>query len=262
MSLEPESRQEVGVTRDPYLQAPVAGVPTATRDAGMAELHILVAANRPAVRAFFADMCRVDSSVLVTGMPLDSRAVVGAADALSTATVGVVDASVDPTEALEVFNEMRAQRPNLPIGVLFCCPHAAKAHRLRAFVAAGAGGFLDLRLSAEATLGALQGLARGRGVFHLQLAEGSSTALSEALGSAARPDLSDHDIGLLNLVKLGLTDGEIGRQMYLSPHTVKHRIERLRRRARARNRVQLAAWAAHQDTLRDEGDDSGARTSA
>jgi DNA-binding NarL/FixJ family response regulator len=98
-------------------------------------------------------------------------------------------------------------------------------------------------------------------VFQLQLAEGSSTALSEALGDVARTQLSDPDKGLLKLVMLGLTDSEIGRQLYLSPHTVKHRIERLRHRAQARNRIQLAAWAAHQDTRRSEDDDP-ARTSA
>jgi DNA-binding NarL/FixJ family response regulator len=226
----------------------------------LTELHILVVANRPPVRAFFNEMCFQGSGARVTSLPLNSRVVAGAPDALSSATVGVVDASVDATEALEVFNEMRAQQPTLPIGVLFCCPHAAKAHRLRAFVAAGAGGFFDLRLSAEATLGALEGLARGRGVFHLQLAEGSSTALSDALGHAARTQLSDHDRSLLDLVMLGLTDCEIGRRLYLSPHTVKHQIERLRRRAQARNRVQLAAWAAHQHAF-DEDDDP-ARTNA
>lgn len=220
----------------------------------MSELHILVVASRPPVCAFFNDMCLQDAGVRVTSLPLSVRVVAAASDALSSASVGVVDASVDATEALEVFDEMRAQRPSLPIGVLFCCPHAAKAHRLRAFVTAGAGGFFDLRMSAEATLGALEGLARGRGVFDLQLAEGSSTALSDALGNASAAPLSDHDQGLLNLVMLGLTDGEIGRQLYLSPHTVKHRIERLRRRAQAKNRIQLAAWAAHQHALH-EGDE-------
>jgi DNA-binding NarL/FixJ family response regulator len=224
----------------------------------LTELRIVLAAGRPGVRAFFDDMCLQDAGVRVTGLPLDSRAVAAASDVLGGATVGIVDASVDATEALKVFNEMRAQRPSLPIGVLFCCPHAAKAHRLRAFVAAGAGGFLDLRLSAGETLAALHGLAKGRGVFQLQLAEGSSTALAEALGDPGRTQLSDHDKGLLKLIMLGLTDCEIGRQLYLSPHTVKHRIERLRRRAQARNRVQLAAWAAHQDTGHTDED----RTSA
>jgi DNA-binding NarL/FixJ family response regulator len=225
------------------------------------ELHIVLAASRPPVRAFFEDMCLQDYDVRVTGLPLSSRIVAAATEALSSASVGVVDASVDSTEALEVFNEMRAQQPRLPIGVLFCCPHSAKAHRLRAFVVAGAGGFLDLRLSAEETLAALQGLARGRGVFQLQLAEGSSTALSDALGNAARAELSEHDKRLLNLVMLGLSDGEIGRRLYLSPHTVKHRIERLRRLAHVRNRIQLAAWAAHQGDL-GGGDEDPVRTSA
>ena len=214
----------------------------------LTELHIVLAASRPPIHAFIGAMSSEGSSVRVTGLPLDARAVAAATDALSNATVGVVDASVDATEALEVFSEMRAQHPSLPIGVLFCCPHAAKAHRLRAFVDAGAGGFLDLRMSAEETLVALQGLARGRGVFQLELAEGSSTGLSEALGDVSSVPLSDHEKGLLKLVMLGLTDWEIGQRLYLSPHTVKHRIERLRRRAQARNRVQLAAWGAHQDT--------------
>jgi DNA-binding NarL/FixJ family response regulator len=229
----------------------------------MPELHVCVATDRSLVSAFFVDMGRQHPGVRVTMLPLNARAVAVGSEALSTVAVAVVDASVDSTEALEVFEQIKSQRPNLPIGVLFCCPHAAQADRLRAFVAAGAGGFFNLRLSMEETLGALEGLAKGRGVVHLELAEGSSTTLSDALdalGNSDRTGLSDHDVGLLNLVKLGLTDHEIGREMYLSPHTVKHRIERLRRRAQARNRVQLAAWAAQQNALRGEGDDDARRS--
>jgi|SRR5215208_243484 len=222
----------------------------------MTEFHIVAATSRPPVRAFFADMCRSEPHVRVTTIPLGATASDEVLDGIASATVAVVDASIDAVEALELVNVMRARRPQLAIAVLFCCPHAAKAHRLRAFLAAGAGGFLDLRLSPEEILAGLQGLARGRALFQLELAEGSSTALSRALGEA-RPDLSDHDIGLLNLLMLGMTDGEIGRKLYLSPHTVKHRIERLRRRARVRNRVQLAAWAAHLDGLGGEDGPSG-----
>jgi|tagenome__1003787_1003787.scaffolds.fasta_scaffold20135373_1 DNA-binding NarL/FixJ family response regulator len=227
----------------------------------MSEFRIAVAAARPAVVGFFAEMARENPEVVVMRLPLDADAAAQAGQALDDAVVAVVDASVDATDALEVFEAIRAQRPTLPVGVVFCCPHSAKAHRLRAFVAAGASGFLDLRLPMEEQLSALRSLARGRGVFHLQLAEGSGASLSEALGSTPRTDLSDHDIGLLNLIKLGLTDGEIGRQLYLSPHTVKHHIERLRRRAQARNRVQLAAWAAHHDVLRS-GDGGSADSDA
>ena len=110
---------------------------------------------------------------------------------------------------------------------------------------------MDLQLSAPDTLRVLQGVARGQGAFHLQMAAGSSTPLVQLLANErSSEELSEHDLGLLRLVAAGLTDHEIGRQLYLSHHTVKHRIDRLRRRVHARNRIQLAAWAGSHEALR------------
>jgi DNA-binding NarL/FixJ family response regulator len=113
---------------------------------------------------------------------------------------------------------------------------------------------MDLQLSPLDTLRVLRGVARGQGAFHLQTAAGSRTSLVELLGKQESDELSDHDLGLLRLVAAGLTDHEIGRQLYLSRHTVKHRIDRLRRRVHARNRIQLAAWAGSHEALRVAGD--------
>jgi two-component system invasion response regulator UvrY len=212
---------------------------------------MVVATSRPTVEAFFADMGhRSSSSVLVTPLPLSSTIVAEASDVCAAATVAVVDASIEPAEALAVCERMRVHGPELPILALFCCPHSATAAHLRPFLATGVSGFLDLNLSSEETLRALKSVVRGHGIFHLQLPEGSGATLSELFNGASPEELSDVDVGLLKLLALGQTDHEIGRTMYLSPHTVKHRIERLRRRARARNRVQLAAWGARQDALR------------
>jgi DNA-binding NarL/FixJ family response regulator len=139
----------------------------------------------------------------------------------------------------------------LPIAAVFCCPHSATAADLRGLLAAGVEGLLDLQLSPIDTLRVLRGVARGQGAFHLQMAAGSSTSLVELLASQHGADeLSDHDLGLLRLVAAGLTDHEIGRQLFLSHHTVKHRIDRLRQRVHARNRIQLAAWAGSHEALR------------
>jgi DNA-binding NarL/FixJ family response regulator len=56
----------------------------------------------------------------------------------------------------------------------------------------------------------------------------------------------DRDQTLIGLVSLGLSDQEIGRKLRLSPHTVHHRIERLRTELGVRNRIELAAWAGYQ----------------
>jgi DNA-binding NarL/FixJ family response regulator len=184
--------------------------------------------------------------------------------------VAVVDASADHAEAIAVCEGIHALRPELPISAVFCCAHSATAAGLRELIAAGVEGIVDLQLSAADTVRVLRGVARGQGAFHLQLAAGPSSSLAGLLMSpdAAR-ELSDHDLGLLRMVAAGLSDHEIGQQLYLSHHTVKHRIDRLRRRVQARNRIQLAAWAGSQEALRAVGDrrpgareHSGVRTSA
>jgi len=133
---------------------------------------------------------------------------------------------------------------------VFCCPHAVTSADLRGLLAAGVEGLMDLQLSAAETLRVLRGLARGQGAFHLQMVAGSNTSLVQLLAKERDSGLSEPDLGLLRLVAEGLTDHEIGQELYLSPHTVKHRIDRLRQRVSARNRIQLAAWAASQVTLR------------
>ena len=214
-------------------------------------LRVVVVASRPTVRALFAEIARTSrDSVSIVLAALDSRAVAGAAQALAASDVAVVDASVDHAETVAACEAIRAECPQLPISAVFCCAHSASAADLRGLVAAGVGGLLDLQLSAEETLRVLRGIARGHGAFHLQIAAGSSRSLFDLLTSGRSDELSEPDVALLRLVALGLSDHEIGRQLYLSHHTVKHRIDRLRRRVQARNRIQLAAWAGSQEALR------------
>jgi DNA-binding NarL/FixJ family response regulator len=219
----------------------------------MSELRIIVAASRPIVQTWFAAVARQsDDSVLVMPLPLHLRTVVDATDLLASASVAVVDACVDPPEARAISHVLRADRPSLPIVAAFCCPESATAADLRGLFAAGVGGVLDLQLPPDETLRVLQGVARGQGAFHLQLAAGPGTSLRDLFAKEpAADELSDDDRGLLQLVALGLSDHEIGRQLYLSPHTVKHRIDRLRHRVHARNRVHLAAWVGDHLQLPD-----------
>jgi DNA-binding NarL/FixJ family response regulator len=203
------------------------------------------------VQAFFADVGRQSpSAILLTAVPLNAAVVADAAEVCSAAAVAVVDAAAEPAEAVAVCREMHLHRKDLPILALFCCSFSATAGHLRPLLAEGLAGLLDLHLSGEETLRALTTVARGQGVFHLQFGESSGSALSELLNRNSADELSEFDVALLRLLASGQTDQEIGRNMYLSPHTVKHRIERLRRLAQARNRVQLAAWAARQGAVR------------
>jgi two-component system, NarL family, response regulator DevR len=195
------------------------------------------------VGAVFAAMGGRNSSVSTTTFDVSASAAraARATRAVMVASVALVDASIDPAEALDVCLQLRARRGDLRIGILFCCPHAATPESLRSFLDVGIDSFLDLQLSAEQMLVALRGIARGESVVRVHLSEESSSALFN--GQNTVQQLSDDELALLRLVALGLTDQEIGAEMCLSHHTIKHRIERLRRRVDARNRIQLAAFA-------------------
>jgi DNA-binding NarL/FixJ family response regulator len=215
------------------------------------EFRFVVATGRPSLSVFFASLGgRSSSAVSATTFDLNASAVAKASRAIMDASVALVDASIDPAEALGVCGQLRAQRADLRIGILFCCPHAAMVESLRPFIAEGIGSFLDLQLSAEQTLAALRGIARGETVVRLQLTEDSSRALFNGNGNNRREELSADDLVLLHLVSLGSTDHEIGAEMCLSHHTIKHRIERLRHRLHARNRIQLATYAGRMESLR------------
>jgi two-component system, NarL family, response regulator DevR len=219
-------------------------------------LAVVAFTSRPAVRALFSEIAREEADAIsMHHAALEAAAVDSSAAALAEAGVAVVDASADHAEAIAVCGGIHALRPGLPVSAVFCCAHSATVTGLRALIAAGVEGIVDLQLSPADTVRVLRGVARGQGAFHLQLAAGPSSSLAELLtsGDAAR-ELSDHDLGLLRMVAAGLTDHEIGQKLYLSHHTVKHRIDRLRRRVQARNRIQLAAWAGSQEALRSAGD--------
>jgi DNA-binding NarL/FixJ family response regulator len=212
---------------------------------------IVVATGRPSVGTFFNALGRRTSNVACTTFDVSAAAVQRRSRAIMAASVAVVDASVDAVEALDVCRHLRALRADLRIGVLFCCPHCATSSSLRSFLDEGIGSFLDLQLSEEQTLAAVRAIARGEDVVRLHLSVDGAAALFNGHGSDEQ--LSTDDLVLLRLVALGSTDLQIGVQMCLSHHTIKHRIERLRHRLHARNRIELAAIAGRLEVSRGLG---------
>jgi DNA-binding NarL/FixJ family response regulator len=213
--------------------------------------HLVLGSERPGVATWFATLGgRNSNGITTTTFDFSEIGRAHVARAVMTASVVVVDASLDSTAALDVCRRLRALREDVPFGVLFCCPHAVRAESLRPFVEEDIGSFLDLQLSPEQTIAALRSIARGEDVVRLQLSRDSSTKLFRG---GTEDQLSTEDLTLMGLVALGLTDNEIGLEMCLSRHTIKHRIERLCRRQNARNRVQLAAMAGRLEGRRNGG---------
>jgi DNA-binding NarL/FixJ family response regulator len=196
----------------------------------------VVFSERPALHAFFATVARD---------PVHAPVTVAAARAapLDDVDAAVVDVALDRSTAIDVCAELRRRRDNLAIAAVVCCPHAVNDWTLQALLASGVNAVLDLQSSAEEAQRLLQNVGRGASILHVEL-WGRRQPLHEVLAPSGRG--APVDSRLLKLVARGLPDHEIAADLHLSPHTVKHRIEQLRRRIDVRNRIELAAWAGSQ----------------
>jgi DNA-binding NarL/FixJ family response regulator len=195
-------------------------------------LRLLISTRRPAVERFFSTLARNG-----LGLRVDRT---------------VVDVGLDGLAGVDVCAELRRRRPELPLVALLCCAQALTPWDLRTLVGLGVGGVLDLQATPDETLRALQAVAAGGTVLHLHLRRGHRALLRDILTGRGA---SATQLRLLELVALGLPDHEIARRVHLSPHTVKHHIEQLRRQVGARNRTELAAWAGRQGLYAPERDD-------
>jgi len=111
-------------------------------------------------------------------------------------------------------------------------------------------GVLDLETTHDEVASAIRGLTQGLSVLRLQVSPDHGLFLSGLLGKGDRlgaaREIKAADVNMLSLLTQGFSNREIGRSLRLSPHTVKHYLEHLREVIGARNRVELAAWAARQ----------------
>src|SRR5688572_26519524 len=111
----------------------------------MSGLSVLLATNRPAVRAIFAELGRSPEGGYSLGsVPLAVDALAGRRHALAEASVAVIDVGSDPPLALSVCNELHQARPDLPVLALVCCPHLVSYWHVQALVSACVSSILDL----------------------------------------------------------------------------------------------------------------------
>jgi DNA-binding NarL/FixJ family response regulator len=203
--------------------------------------RLLLASTRWAVHTFFVSLRGYGlPTILVEPIPSDPDLLDARDKDLELASVVAVDMAAQAQSGLDLCRALIDRRPALPVLALVCCPHAANPWELQTLLGAGVS-ILDLQATPEEAARALESVARGASVLNLHLHRGHRELLRDVLSGREPTRITKTQ--LLQLVAAGLPDHEIGRRLHLSPHTVKHHIETLRREVRARNRTELAAWA-------------------
>jgi DNA-binding NarL/FixJ family response regulator len=206
------------------------------------QIRVLVAEDHPLVREGVIRALGRDPGIEVIGEADNGVTAMELARQLKP-DVMVLDLRMPGLGGALVLERLRAELPETRALVMTA---NESPESLLDAVAAGAAGYLSKRTSGEELRQAVITTYGGGSVITPELArhllrEFSGDARGE--GSSVRPLLAARELEVLRLLADGLTDNEIGRQMYISPRTVQNHLGRVRDKTGLRRRPELARWA-------------------
>src|SRR3954447_17429510 len=206
------------------------------------KIRVLIAEDHPLVREGVIRTLDRDPSIEVVGEADNGITAMKLAHHLRTDVI-VLDLRMPGLGGAAVLERLRAELPE--IGALVMTANESPESLLDAG-AAGAAGYLSKRTTGEELRQAIITTYGGGSVITPELAghllrEFSGSARGD--GSSVRPLLAARELEILRLVADGLTDNEIGKQLYISPRTVQNHLTRIREKTGLRRRSELARWA-------------------
>ncbi len=187
------------------------------------------------VRTTLADLLAATTRIEIVAT-YDSGVNACAHAAEDCADVTLVDISMPALSGVETTARLRAAFPHVCVLAL---TSLADPDDAAAMLAAGASGFLPKDLPLPTMVHAIEAAHRGVSV----LAGAGADLLGQQRPPACRPELSETEVRILQLVRDGHTNEQIAREVYLSASTVKYHVSALMTKLAATNRVTLAIKA-------------------
>ena len=128
-------------------------------------------------------------------------------------------------------------------GAIVVFSFSDRAEAVRRAMRAGAQGFISKAVPREDIIDGIKAAARGDSVV---LTRSSQRAqIDEVLRWPGRDSgLTEHESELLSLLSTGMTNRELGSQLYVSENTIKTQLRSLYSKLGVRNRAQAASIAA------------------
>jgi two-component system NarL family response regulator len=205
-------------------------------------VRVLIVDDSPFIRRAVRRMLADDRDLEVVGEAGDGRAALRELAALSPDVI-TLDLRMPNGGGMAMLERLRDELPEIKALVVTA---SEKGEALLDAVAAGAAGYLTKRATRQELCQAVITVYGGGSVITPELAghllrEYSRTSRGEA--SSLRPLLGSRERAILRLVAQGLTDKEIGQELYISPRTVQNHLTRIREKTGLRRRSELARWA-------------------
>ena len=181
----------------------------------MRRTSVLVAEDHPLFRGALVEALRRRPDLELVGEAEDGEQALELARGLKPDVV-LVDARMPTVDGVEVLRSV--VREKLPTRVLMLSAEVSGSHVSEA-IAMGAFGYLDKTADADAIGDAVSAVARGQIVL--------GDAVSDQEQQQSAPALTARELEILALAAQGRTGPQIGRELYVSPATVKTHLKNI-----------------------------------
>lgn len=152
----------------------------------------------------------------------------------------LLDINMPGRSGLEVLEDARRLRPEVPVLVLSAYPEEEFA--VRAFKL-GAAGYLNKQSAFDELIAAVRRLLAGGTYVTASMAERLASSLRHAAAQAPHELLSNRELQVLRMIAKGLTLKEIAAQLCLSEKTIGTYRSRISEKMRLSSNVELARYA-------------------
>jgi len=158
----------------------------------------------------------------------------------------VLDITMPGKDGLEVLQELRRERPSLPVLVLSAHPEDQMALRM---LRAGAAGYLTKDKAPEVLLSAIRKVLRGEKYISEALAEKTTLHVISEAPAPLHETLSDREYQVMRMMASGMTIQEIGQALFLSARTVSTYRARLLEKMNMKNNMELLRYVLEHNLL-------------
>jgi DNA-binding NarL/FixJ family response regulator len=205
-------------------------------------IRVLVVDDFPLTREGITVALETDPAIKVVGQASDADEGIAMALDLHPDVV-LVDMRMPGSGGLILLERLHVDLPEAKLLVL---SGLENADVMLEAIAAGASGYLTKRAARDEVCGAVVTVHGGGSVVSPALAGNllrEYASASRGEGSSARPLVTRREQEILRLVARGMTDKEIGSQLFISARTVQNHLTKVREKTGLGRRSELARWA-------------------
>jgi two-component system invasion response regulator UvrY len=208
-------------------------------------MRVLIADDHPIFRAGLWEVLAKDPEVKSIGEADDGHKALALARRAQW-DVMVLDITMPGKDGLEVLQDLRRERPSLPVLVLSAHPEDQMALRL---LRAGAAGYLTKDKAPETLLIAIRKVLRGEKYISEALAEKTTLQVISETPGPLHDTLSNREYQVLCMIASGKSIQEIGEALFVSARTVSTYRARLLEKMNMKSNTELLRYALEHKLL-------------